>query len=497
MTVDGRTPVIIGCGETVLRPGTWNGVHPVGLMADAVRAATADASLSSVPQPDAVAVVALLSWRYDDPAYLLATELGVQPRATFRTAHGGNAPQSLINEFSARIQSGQLDLAILAGGEMWRTARRARREGVDLGWPQPDGSSSPHFFGPELDMSHPDEKARGITRPVQVYPLFETAIRATNGRTVEEQQIVSSELWSRFSAVAAANPNAWLPKYVVAEEIRTPTASNRYIGFPYTKLMNSNNDVDMAAAVIVCSVARARALGVPTDRWIFPQAGSDAHEHNFVSDRWDFSAAPAIQAAGRQAMELSGIGHAEEIDIIDLYSCFPSVVQLGAKALGIGLDRQLTRTGGLTFAGGPWNNYVMHALAATVRDLRNAHDAATALVWANGGFATKHSFGAYAKRPPDHGFRRASPQDDIDKLPSRRLASAADAAGTHQIETYTVMHDRRGKPEKAIVTCLLADGRRAWAISAEPTLAAELTMGEWVGAKAVLDASGELQEASR
>lgn len=496
MTLDGRTPVLIGCGEAILRPGTTTGAHPVGLMADAVRAATADANLSSVPRPDAVAVVALLSWRYDNPALVLATELGIEPRATFLTAHGGNAPQSLVNTFSARIQAGQLDLAVLAGGEMWRTARRARRDGVDLGWPQSPASSAPQFFGPELEMAHGQEKAFGISRPVQVYPLFETAIRAANGRTVDEQQIVSSELWSRFSAVAAANPNAWLPKHVRAEEIRTPTANNRYIGFPYTKLMNSNNDVDMAAAVIICSVERARKLGVPADRWIFPQAGSDAHEHNFISHRWDLAAAPAIQAAGRQAVALSGIAHAEEIDIIDLYSCFPSAVQLGAEALGLRLERQLTRTGGLTFAGGPWNNYVMHALAATVRDLRNAPDGATALVWANGGFATKHSIGVYAKRPPERGFRRASPQEEINELPSRQLASPADAAGTHPIETYTVVHDRDG-PEKGIVTCLLPDGRRAWGVSTEPTLAAELTTGEWVGGLAVLGDSGELQDASR
>ena len=156
----------------------------------------------------------------------------------------------------------------------------------------------------------------------------------------------------------------------------------------------------------------------------------------------------------------------DDIDIVDLYSCFPSAVQLGAQSLGLDLERQLTRTGGLPFAGGPWNNYVMHAIATMMNDLRD-RPGEHGLVWANGGYTTKHAFGVYSTTPPADGFQHAYPQDEIDAMPRRELAEPADAAGRATIEAYTVMHSRDGEPETAIAACLLADGRRAWGTSTE------------------------------
>ncbi|MCB0985675.1 MAG: hypothetical protein KDB06_13585, partial [Ilumatobacter sp.] len=101
------------------------------------------------------------------------------------------------------------------------------------------------------------------------------------------------------------------------------------IGFPYPKYMNSNNDVDMGAALIMCSAEKAAALGIPRDRWVFPQSGTDCHEHQFISNRWSFSETPAIALGGRMALDLAGTT-IDEVEIVDLYSCFPSAVQLGA-----------------------------------------------------------------------------------------------------------------------------------------------------------------------
>ena len=262
------------------------------------------------------------------------------------------------------------------------------------------------------------------------------------------------------------------------------------IGFPYTKYMNSNNDVDMGAALIMCSAEKAQALGVPRDRWVFIHSGADCHEHSFMSNRYSFSKTPAIELGGRLALELAGMT-IDDIDIVDLYSCFPSAVQLGAQSLGLSLDRQLTRTGGLPFAGGPWNNYVMHAIATTMNDLRNGAGT-NGLVWGNGGYATKHSFGVYSTQPSANPFRHADPQAEIDALPRRELADGADAAGKVTIEAYTVMHNRDGVPETANVSCLLADGRRAWATSSDADLAAAMCVGEWVNRSVTRDADGKI-----
>jgi len=297
-------------------------------------------------------------------------------------------------------------------------------------------------------------------------------------------------LWSRFSEVASRNPYAWIPTFKTPEEIRTPSASNRMVGLPYTKMMNSNNDVDMGAALIMCSVEKAQALGVPRDRWVFPLSGTDCHEHQFISNRWSFAETPAVELGGRLALEMAG-KRIDEIDIIDLYSCFPAAVQLGAKSLGLSLDQQLTRTGGLSFAGGPWNNYVMHSIATVMGELRE-QPGTTGLVWANGGYTTKHAFGVYATEPGATEFRHAYPQDQIDAMPRRELAEAADAAGTATVEAYTVMHGREGQPETGLAACLLADGRRAWGTSSDEALAAAMCEGEWVGRTITLDGEGTI-----
>ena len=495
MAIDPRTPVLVGAGQYAHHAeGLDDALDPVGLMCVAIDRARADAGLDALPDPDAIAVVSLLSWRYGDPAHFVAEQLGLKPTETLMTTAGGNSPQTLVNTTARDIQDGRADFVILTGGEAWRTRSKARKGGVELDWPRAAADQLPRIVGEELAMSHPAERARGLFMPVQIYPMFETAIRHAAGRSVEEQLVVASELWSRFSAVAAANENAWRSVERSAEEIRTPTPTNRMIGFPYTKYMNSNNDVDMGAALIMCSAGRAEALGIDRDRWVFVHAGTDCHEHAFLSNRWSFDRTPAIELGARRALELAGMT-IDDIDIVDLYSCFPSAVQLGAQSLGLPLDRQLTRPGGLPFAGGPWNNYVMHAIASMMDDLRDGAGT-TGLVWANGGYATKHAFGVYSTEPPAAGFHYAYPQDEIDAMPSRELADGADAAGDVTIEAYTVMHDRDGRPETALAACLLADGRRAWGMSSDVALATAMCSGEWVGRAARLDDAGTLSAAS-
>jgi acetyl-CoA C-acetyltransferase len=492
VTIDPRTPVIIGVGQHLHRAtGLEDAMEPAALMEAAIVEAAADAGLSGPPAFDSIRVVSSLSWKYGNPAWVIAERLGQTPAELAHTTSGGNTPQTLINTTSQEILAGKLDIAALTGGEAWRTRMRARKQNVRLTWPTAPEDQPPVMLGEDLDMTHPAEAERGVYLPVQIYPMFETAIRAAAGRDPEDHLVKVSELWARFSAVAADNPAAWIRDAKTPEEIRTTSAQNRLIGLPYRKYMNSNNDVDMAAAIIICSVEAAERLGAPRDRWVFPLSGADCHEHPFVSNRDTFARTPAIELGGKRALELAG-ADIDDVPIVDLYSCFPSAVQLGAQSLGLSTtDRQLTRTGGLPFAGGPWNNYVMHAIATVTKDLRE-QPGEKGLVWANGGYATKHAFGVYGTEPPDGGFKHAYPQDEIDALPRRELATGDDAAGPATIEAFTVMHGREGAPEQAIATVLLDDGRRAWGLSTDADVMGALSEGEWVGHRVTLSATGDL-----
>jgi acetyl-CoA C-acetyltransferase len=339
MALDPRTPVIIGTGQFLQHSDSpADAMDPVAMMVEAIQIAARDAGLSGVPTPDAIRVVGLLAWNYGNPAHFIAKDLGVSPRELGLSGMGGNTPQTLVNKASVEISEGKTDLVILTGGETTRTRNKAKKAGIELNWRRTD--IAPTMVTDEMDMVHPIEFERKIYMPVQVYPMFETALRAQSGRSVQDHQVHISKLWSRFSEVASRNPNAWIQKARTAEEIRTVTPQNRMIGFPYPKLMNSNNDVDMSAALIVCSVEKAQALGVPRDRWVFPHSGTDTHEHNFVSNRHHFYKTPAIEIGGARALQLAGVSMSD-ISIIDLYSCFPSAVQLGAQSLGLDIESQL------------------------------------------------------------------------------------------------------------------------------------------------------------
>jgi acetyl-CoA C-acetyltransferase len=241
----------------------------------------------------------------------------------------------------------------------------------------------------------------------------------------------------------------------------------------------------------LCSVQAARDAGVPEDRWVFVHSGADAHDHYWVSARHDLHSSPAIAACGRAALVLAGIG-ADDLAHVDLYSCFPSAVQIGAAELGLGLDepdRPLTVTGGLSFAGGPGNNYVTHSIAAMVDTLR-ADPGSFGLCTALGWYITKHAVGIYSTEPPPSGFRWDHPQDKVDALPRRE--AIADYEGAASVESYTVMHERDGEPAMAIVACLLPDGRRTWANTNEPGLMKAMTLEEFVGRPVTVKTGGQL-----
>ncbi|MEX2293398.1 MAG: acetyl-CoA acetyltransferase [Acidimicrobiales bacterium] len=488
--VDPRTPVLIGAGQISLRvdQGT-EPVEPADLIAEALRRGADDTGVGSkaLAGADAIHIISLLSWRYRNAALVVAERLGAAPRDTTLSGLGGNSPQSVLNQACLDIQAGSADLTLLGGAETWRTRSSNKAKGVDVGWTrQADDVPLPRASTPDVAMSSAGEQARGVILPVQVYPLFEQAIRIELGRGIDEHLEAMSGLWARFSEVAATNPHAWIQQAYSAEEIRTPTPQNRMIGYPYTKLMNSNNAVEQGAGVILCSAERAKALGVPRDNWVFPYSGSDAHDHYFVSDRDRVGRSPAMRIAGAAALHLAG-ATVDDLAHVDLYSCFPSAVEIAANELGLGLDRQLTVTGGLSFAGGPWNNYVMHSIATMAGVLRE-DPGSLGLVSANGGFITKHAFGVYGTTPPAGPFRHAEPQAEIDALPSRELCEDPD--GQADIEAWTVMFDREGAPETGILVGLLADGRRAWGVTTEPGAVKAMVTEELAGRRAALRPDG-------
>ena len=218
-------------------------------------------------------------------------------------------------------------MAAVCGAEAQSTATKAERAGIKLPW-TPFAS----------DVEEPKRGAvfqkplavkLGVFRPITVYPLYDSATSAHWGQTPREALAESGDLWSTYASVAAQNPNAWLKKNFAPDEITTPTPDNRLIAWPYTKLMVANPSVNMGGALILTSLAKARAAGVPEDKIVYAWGGASAEEPRDYLVRDQFFESHPQNAVLKAIMDLVE-GDGKKFDAIELYSCFPGRAKDGA-----------------------------------------------------------------------------------------------------------------------------------------------------------------------
>jgi acetyl-CoA C-acetyltransferase len=230
------------------------------------------------------------------------------------------------------------------------------------------------------------------------------------------------------------------------------------VASPYTKLCCSNLRVNQTAALLVTTVGTARALGIPTDRWVFPHGAAVCNHAVPVVQRPDLARSPVAASATATALSIAGVG-VYDLGPVDLYSCFPVAVQVAAAQLGLSTDRPLTLTGGMTFAGGPLNSYVLHSTAAMADALRAA-PGETGLVTAVSGFLTKYGAAVWSAEPPTSPWRSEDTTDEVAREAGAPRAERAAVPGEDvTVAGATVEHRRDGSRELVAVGDL-ADGRR-------------------------------------
>ena len=453
------TPVLIGAGQFTYRGEANVSPSPLRMIKIAAERAAADAGLGAekLAGLDALAVVGFTLDapgntgrfpfpRLHNPPASLAKRLGANPRYAVYTHMGGNTPQQLVNALCERIARGENDFALAVGAEFMGALTKRLRTGASFDdYETEDELGDPDRFGDPRPGVSPYEQRHGLGAPINTYPLFENALRARDKRSLADHQRRMGALMAPFTKVAAGNPDAWFPVERTAEELVAVTDRNRMIGYPYPKLLNAIMEVDQSAGVLIASVRKARELGVPEDKWVYLHGCADAADLWHPLDRQNYYSSPAMRLTGKRALEMAGTTLAD-IDVIDLYSCFPVAVEIGAEELGLALDdrRGLTVTGGLPYAGGPGNNYVMHSIAVMMRRLRERRGA-KGLVTGNGWYLTKQSTGVYSIDPVEGRWEREDPaviQRQIDALPHPPIVEAPVGAAT--IETYTVVHGREG-----------------------------------------------------
>jgi acetyl-CoA C-acetyltransferase len=481
VAVDPRTPCIVGVGSRTWHPadtGDAGAPEPLAMWETVLRAAEADSGAALLPRLDAVEVVYCQTWQYDDPVGRLVDRVGIAPRRRHYSGIGGTTPQVLVQDAAARIARGELALAVVVGAEALDTQRRSRARGE-----RPEYSFGPDRR-PEFPWEapfHPAEVAHEVFQAWLTFALFDNARRGALGIGPAEYRRLLGEQWHRFTEVAAGNPEAWFPFERSAAEIVDATPTNRMVASPYTKYMISIMDVDMAAAVFLASEETADALGIATDRRVYPRGWQYATDPVYVAEHPDLASSPAMRVAAGTALERAGVG-VDDCAYLDLYSCFGSSVNFMRDALGIGTDdtRPLTVTGGLPYHGGAGSDYLTHAIAQMVRVLR-ADPGSYGLVTGVGMHMTKHVAGVYSTTPG-----AVVPPEPAPAAATRPIALEAEGPAT--VAAHTVVHGRAGTPEWGVVVCDLGDdaGTRAYARIEDPDLLADAATGEWTGRRVTL-----------
>lgn len=468
-TLDPRTPVLIGVGEASERLGApdYAALSPADLAAAACRAALEDAGAAQAIAPQIEVLAAIRQFensgpnavapfgRADNFPRAVARRIGADPGRAILEPVGGQGPQHLVNEFANAIGRGEMELALICGSEAISTIRDLMARGETRDWAETvPGQLEDRGFGPRLVTS--ELPSHGARTPIQIYALFENARRARTGQDREAYRLDMGRLFAPFTEVAAGNPHAMSQARFSAEELATVTPQNRLLAEPFTRRLVARDQANQGAAVLIASVGKARAMGVPEDRWVYLHGGADATERTPM-ERGDLSAYPAAALASRRALDVAGVGVAD-LAVFDLYSCFPIAVTDVRDALGIRADdpRPLTVTGGLPFFGGAGNNYSMHAIASMARRLR-AEPGTFGFVGANGGFLSKYSVGVYSTAPAAWtGFDSTGLQAEIDAWPAP--AAAPDDAEAGVVETYTVDYGREAPA--GILVCRTPAGER-------------------------------------
>ena len=460
---------------------------PMGLMVRASRAAAAKLKAPELlSDVDGILTVKSLSAHYENPAGELAGKLGASPKFLFESRIGGNSPQTLINRAAGIIARNELETVLVAGAEAYvpRTARAEKPDSALLqGIPE-------DYDGDDADGVTPLEIRYGIEHPMQGFPLFETALWAASGLEITSYLSRVARFWSEFSRTASKHPHAWSREIRTPEEILTPSVHNRPIAFPYTKFMNSFVTVDMGAAVILMSADAARSRGAAKGKTVYFCGGGYAEDRQrFMIQKTDFTSSPPLKAAVDKALGRAGMALAD-LDVLDLYSCFPCAVSIARKMLDIGDNdpRPLTLTGGLGFFGGPGNNYNLHAVATLCETIASGQ-ARTGMATALGWFMHKHAAGIYSALPPKKSLATMDLEDRKDFLAGPGPIEIDPApAGTGIVETYTVVYNRDRQPAYAVIYGRTENGMRFIARTPDDRGIFEMLMTRsMVGEKVILE----------
>jgi acetyl-CoA C-acetyltransferase len=385
--------------------------------------------------------------------------------------------QSLINAACKKIIDGEIRASLIVGGEARHKMIQALKEG--LPYEEMSLTENPdHYVKAKEDLYVTEEIDALGMMAVGYYAIIESAMRYKDKKSLREHENFLGNYYERFSQIASKNPHAWNHEIFTAEEIKTPSSKNQRIAYPYNKLHNSSWNVNQASALILTSDEIADKLKIPADKRVYPLISSETNHMIGVIQRPDLTAPIGLKLATDYLLDEAAKNNIEPT-FYELYSCFPIAVQLFAKALNIPDNIDKTITGGMPFAGGPLNNYMLHATAQGLMKIRE-NNSEVALITGVSGMMTKQALAIWGKNPAMN-FVSKDVTKEAEKLelpvPMSTLAS-----GEGKVIGCTTLYEKN-QPLKAVFYAEDSQSHRLVLTSTKSEIIKQVEEEECVGKK--------------
>lgn len=488
MNLAPQTPVLVGVGAITQQvEDPRQALEPLDLMAVALERAAIDAGAPALLSGVDSIWIPRGFWSYSSPGQLLGERFGA-PNVRHVVSEIGVLQTTVLGRAARAIAQGESEVAMIVGGEARDRDVRFQRQGLETPMTRQLDCPPDEVLRPEAEIMSRLEIELGLVSPTTQFAMIDNALRAHEGQSLKAYREEVGRLWADANRVAVENPNAWIRTPVSVEEIVSPGLSNKMLSFPYTKSLVSQWNVNQAGGLILCSLERARRLGLDDRRFIYPLAVVDSEAMLTLSERRDLHRSPGFENAFARALD-----HVqrsiEEVESLELYSCFPAAVRVQQRALDLDPKRRVTETGGMTFAGGPLNNFVLQAWVKMVEGLRE-DPGAVGLVTAVSGFLTKQGVSLLGPEPS-----RPFLFDQVTEAVRAEQATIRvdpQAEGRARVATYTVTHER-DDVRRVVLFLDFDDERRTLRVETDVDLVEEAMSSELCGSEVMLGAGGGMR----
>ncbi|MFL2735027.1 MAG: acetyl-CoA acetyltransferase [Gammaproteobacteria bacterium] len=389
-----NNPVVIGIGDIQQKDKFDNLDEALILMDKAAKLAIQDSGNTEIKKYIDEIKIPKGYWRYRDPGKWIAKQNNISDVKTF-VSKIGILQQSLINSACQKIISGQINGSLIIGGEARYKKTRAKIENKDFNETQLTENPD-HYIKSDNQLTlNIEEKSLG-SMAVGYYSILESAFRAKKMNNFSSHHHDIAKIYSNFSNIAFHNDLGWDEKCYSINEIIDSNDLNPQIAFPYNKKHCASWNVNQSAAILLCSEKIADLLEIDNEKRVYLLASSENNNMIPTLQRENLTKPFGMKLAAEFILDVCNENSITP-SIYDLYSCFPIAVQMFAEVLKIKNISEATVTGGMSFAGGPLNSYVLNSTVQIIRKIRS-NQSDVGIITGVSGMMTKQSFALWSSQ---------------------------------------------------------------------------------------------------